>query len=389
MQVKDILDKLRSLEEADEKKSEWKPDPTSLDGEEGDKPKPKWNNGLDGEDGDKPKPSSSTPGPVQAASEPTADNNGGSKANNDAGGLAGAAAAAGAAIAGGPDSPAGKQVQKDLGGTDDPNPEIQKLVTALDSVDKFLKKYGVKVEPIAESVYNYYRTNINDFLTPQEQIKTWSILSEDNGKQKLDEFLGMFASRMASRAMARQLARRMAARQARQMAARNASRMASRNAARNMAGRSMARSAARHELDMVPGVKQPWWKSPWVKGAGIVGSGIMLAPVIKDLWKGLKDMFGGDEQQPQMMPQTGPEEDPNKKDPNKPTDPNNPNGTDPAMAGIPREELIAFMKNMDIIRKFSSDQTKIDGLPETIKIRLTNTIKAVTEFMEKAPSTQQ
>jgi len=375
MQVKDILDKLRSLEEADGKKSEWEPDPTSLDGAGGDKPNP-------------------------LAGMHANDDAGGFSNSSSTGNASDAATAAATKAIEKPDSKTGQEVQTALSTPTDSNPEIQTLVKALDDIDKFLKKYGVKVETIAESIYHYYRTNINDFLTPQQQMKNWAILAEENGKQKLDEFIfAPLAARMASRSMARQLARRMAARQARQMAARNASRMASRNAARNMA----ARNAASHaDLDMVTGAKKPWWRTG-LGMASIVGGGIMMAPVIKDVWKGLKGMFGGEQDQPQMTPQTGPEEDPNKKDPNdpntpdvnKPQDPNAPqtpptgNTSDSPITSIPTDEVQSFMKNMDIVQKFAKDQSKIDALPETIKIRLTNTIKAVTEFMEKAPSKQQ
>jgi hypothetical protein len=361
------------------------------DGAAGDKPKFEPDpTGLDGAAGDKP---SKTPGPVQSASEPTSDNNGGSKANNDAGGLTGAgSAAAGAAVTQAvkdPNSKVAQQVNKELGTPTEANPEVEKLVTSLDAIDKFLKKYGFKVETITESVYNYYRANINDFLTPQEQMKNWSILAEDNGRQKLDEFLGMLASRMASRAMARQMARRMAARQARRMAARNAARMSARGSARRMA------RDIDPDLDMIPGKKKPWWQTG-LGMAGIVGGGIMLAPVVKDLWKGLKDMFSSKDEQQPMMGQPGPE------DPNKPKDPNDPNKdpskdpnkdpnapitpTDGGTGPIPREELVIFMKNMDVVQKFASDQAKVDALPETIKIRLTNTLKAVAEFKDAMPS---
>ena len=350
---------------ADGDKSKFEPDPTGLDGAAGDKP-------------------SKTPSPVQSASEPTSDNNGGSKANNDAGGLTGAdAAAAGAAGAAvtqavtDPNSKIAQQVNTVLGTPIDADPEVDKLVKSLDIVDKFLKKYGFKVETITESVYNYYRTNINDFLTPQEQIKNWAVLAEDNGRQKLDEIVAGLAARMASRSMARQLARRMAARQARKMAARNAARSASRNAVRQP------------DLDMVPGAKKPWWRTG-LGMAGIIGSGIMLAPVAKDLWKGLKAMFKSEDSGELMMPPPGlddPNKDPNKdpsKDPNKDPskDPNAPTTTTDGGTGpIPREELVIFMKNMDIIQKFASNQTKVDALPETTRIRLTNTLKAVAEFM--------
>ena len=43
------------------------------------------------------------------------------------------------------------------------------------------------------------------------------------------------------------------------------------------------------------------------------------------------------------------------------------------------------MKNMDIVQKFASDQAKVDALPETIRIRLTNTLKAVAEFRDAMP----
>ena len=432
MQIRDILNKLNHLEEApvnpykdpaqkakfdslsDEDKEWLTKTVTDIDGNErpgapdisdngilarapnkgkpksngaaGDKPKFEPDpTGLDGAAGDMP---SKTPGPVQSASEPTSDNNGGSKANNDAGGLTGAdAAAAGAAGAAvtqavtDPNSKIAQQVNTVLGTPIDADPEVDKLVKSLDIVDKFLKKYGFKVETITESVYNYYRTNINDFLTPQEQMKNWAVLAEDNGRQKLDEFFAGLAGRMASRSMARQLARRRLARQARQMAAANASRTAQRGAARRMA------RDIEPDLDMIPGKKKPWWKNPWVQGAGIIGSGIMLAPVAKDLWKSLKDMFKSDEEQPPMMPMTGPE-DPNKdpnKDPDK--DPNAPiNPTDGGTGPIPREELVIFMKNMDIVQKFASDPAKVDALPETIRIRLNNTLQTVAEFRDSMPS---
>jgi hypothetical protein len=324
--------------------SKFEPDPTGLDGAAGDK-------------------ASKTPGAVQSASEPTSDNNGGSKANNDAGGVSGSSstsgtdptaigAAAGAAAAkaiADPNSKIAQQVNTALGTPTDADPEVDNLVKSLDVVDKFLTKYGFKVETITESVYNYYRTNINDFLTPQEQIKNWAVLAEDNGREKLDEIFAGLAGRMASRSMARQLARRIAARRAKKMAAQNTSRMASRNAARSIAARSASRNAVRQpDLDMVPGAKKPWWRTG-LGMAGIVGSGIMLAPVVKDLWTGLKDMFKSEDPQEPMMAQPGlddPNKDPNKdpsKDPSK--DPNAPTTTDAETGPIPREELVIFMKN--------------------------------------------
>jgi len=358
MQVKDILDKLRSLEEADEKEkekedetdSEWKSDPTSLDGEEGDKP--------------------STPNSVQAAAEPTADNNSGSKANNDAGGLTGAAgataagatAAAANAIAD-PQGKTGQQVQKDLSTPDTPDPEVEKLVKALDDIDRFLKKYGYRVETIAESVYHYYRTNIDDFLTPQEQMKNWAMIAEDNGKQKLDEIVAGMASRMASRA----LARRMMARQRRQMA-----RQAARSSMNNL------------DTDMMQGAKRPWYKNPWVQGAATVGGLILAAPAIKDIMKALGDMFKGEEPQQPMTPQTGPE-DPNKpKDPNNPNNPNDPNN--PTIGGIPTDEVRILWKNWGVVYKYSKDQPKFDALDEAVKIRITNTGEALSKFIENGPN---
>lgn len=358
MQVKDILDKLRRLEEADEKEDEkedeqdsnFEPDPTGLDGAAGDMP-------------------SKTPGPVQAAAEPTSDNNGGSKANNDAVGLAGAAGAAAAAKAiADPESKTGQQVQKDLSTPAAPDPEVEKLVKALDDIDKFLKKYGIRVETIAESVYSYYRANINDFLTPQQQIKNWSMLSEDNGRQKLDEFFAGMASRFASRA----LARRMMARERRRLAAQAAAR----------AGRS---SMAHHaDLDMMHGAKRPWYKNPWVQGAAAVGGVIMAAPAIKDIMKMLGDMFKSKDEQQPTMPQTGPE-DPNKpkdsNNPNAPTDPNN-----PTIGGIPTEEVRILWKNWGIVYAYSKDQAKFDALDEAVKIRITNTGEALSKFIETGPN---
>jgi len=371
-------------------KSKFEPDPTGLDGAAGDKP-------------------SKTPGAVQSASEPTSDNNGGSKANNDAGGVSGSSstsgtdptaigAAAGAAAAkaiADPNSKIAQQVNTVLGTPIDADPEVDKLVTSLDIVDKFLKKYGFKVETITESVYNYYRENINDFLTPQEQLKNWDILAEDNGREKLDEIFAGLAGRMASRSVGRAITKRNAkwARQRAAMIQRNNQIQRNRAAGRQSNQGDLSRTSSNRasrvpdtELDMLAGPKKPWWKNPWVQGAGIIGSGIMLAPVAKDLWNGLKAMFKSDDpQQEPMMPQPGlddPNKDPNKdpsKDPSK--DPNAPTTADAGTGPIPREEIAIFMKNMNIIQKFASDQTKVDALPETTRIRLTNTLKAVGEFM--------
>jgi hypothetical protein len=410
MQIRDILNKLNHLEEApvnpykdpaqkakfdslsDEDK-EWLTNTvTDMDGKERpgmpdisdngilarapNKGKPKFEpdpTGLDGAAGDMP---SKTPGPVQAAAEPTSDNNGGSKANNDAIGLAGAAGAAAAKAIADPESKTGQQVQKDLSTPAAPDPEVEKLVKALDDIDKFLKKYGIRVETIAESVYSYYRANINDFLTPQQQIKNWSMLSEDSGRQKLDEFLAGVANRFAARA----LARRMMARERRRLAAQATAR----------AGRS---SMAHHaDLDMMHGAKRPWYKNPWVQGAAAVGGVIMAAPAIKDIMKMLGDMFKSKDEQQPMMPQTGPEDpnkpkdsnDPTKKDPNNPNAPTDPNN--PTIGGIPTEEVRILWKNWGIVYAYSKDQAKFDALDEAVKIRITNTGEALSKFIETGPN---
>jgi hypothetical protein len=169
MQVKDILNKLRSLEEADEKEKEdekdskRKVDPTNGAGE-GDpfaasainstrtKPetgssgnKPKFEpdpTGLDGAAGDKPKFEPDPTGLDGAAGDMPA------KSSTDAGGSTGAAgaAAAGAAVAQAvkdPNSKVAQQVNKELGTPTEANPEVEKLVLSLDAIDKFLKKYVI------------------------------------------------------------------------------------------------------------------------------------------------------------------------------------------------------------------------------------------------------
>ena len=345
-------------------KPKFEPDPTGLDGEGGDKPKSKFEpdpTGFDGSAGDAPSSSSSSN---------SASDLGGSDV---AAGAAGAAAAA-KAIAD-PESKTGQQVQKDLSTPAAPDPEVEKLVKALDDIDKFLKKYGIRVETIAESVYSYYRANINDFLTPQQQIKNWAMLSEDSGRQKLDEFLAGVANRFAARA----LARRMMARERRRLAA--------------QAARSGRSSMAHHaDLDMMHGAKRPWYKNPWVQGAAAVGGVIMAAPAIKDIMKMLGDMFKSKDEQQPMMPQTGPEDpnkpkdsnDPTKNNPNAPNAPTDPNN--PTIGGIPTEEVRILWKNWGIVYAYSKDQAKFDALDEAVKIRITNTGEALSKFIETGPN---
>jgi hypothetical protein len=415
MQIRDILNKLQNLEEAipnpykdpaqrakfdslsDEDKEWLTKTVTDVDGKERpgapdisdngilarapNKGKPKFEpnpTGLDGAAGDMP---SKTPGPVQSASEPTSDNNGGSKANNDAVGLIGAGAAGIEKtidnVLKNPSSLDANKVQKVLSTTDDP--EVQKLVTSLDAVDKILKKHGIKVETIAETVYHYYRENINNFFTPQEQMKNWTILSEENGKQKLDEFFAGAAARFAARRLAKRAAARAAAKAARRTAA---------GAAARGTARTAARGAARKAVD-----NTPLWKSPWVRGGLALGGAISLAPAAMDLYKSLKQWWNSQDQedpiqQPQMTPQTGPEEDPSKEDPSKqdPTktdsnEPNNPNPTDPT-TGNSKDDIKIIMQNYKIILPYF-EESKFQSLPEEIQIRLTKTLEGIDKFMEK------
>jgi len=396
MQVKDILNKLRSLEEADEKDSKRKVDPTNgagegdpfatsainstrtkpVTGSSGDTPKFKPDpTGLDGAAGDMPK----------FKPDPT--------------GLDGAAgdAVAGGAAAGGvekaidtvlkdPSNPDAKKVQDKLSTSHDP--EIQTLVISLDAIDRVLQKNGIKVDTIAETVYRYYRENINNFLTPQEQIKNWSMLSEVDGKQQLDETLAGTAARMASRRLARRLERQ-ALRRAERAAARNAMSRAARSSTRSLPRTAATRSAVDDT---------PLWKSPWVRGGLALGGAISLAPAALELWDSLKKLFSSkSEEDPGMPPPMSPQTGPGPEDPNKPKDSNNPNDpksnnpqdpnspTDDPASGDSKNDIKIVMKHFKIVLPYFQD-AKFHSLPEEIQIRLTKTYEGIQKFMEKVGS---